>query len=135
LEIWLRSTLAEVLPKSPLGEAISYTLSNWNALNRYREDGELAIDNNLAERILRGPVVGRNNWLFFGSDRSGRTGAILMSLVATCKDMKIDPYLYLQDIFDRIAAHPVQRLDDMLPDRWLETHRAEIQHPPVALPE
>jgi len=58
-----------------------------------------------------------------------------MSLVATCKDMKIDPYLYLRDIFDRIAAHPVQRLDDLLPDRWLESHRGETEQPPVAVPQ
>ena len=126
---WLETTLVEVLPKSPMGEAISYSLSNWDALNRYLEDGELAIDNNRAERILRGPVVGRNNWLFFGSDRGGRTAATLMSLVATCKDHGIDPFLYLRDVFERIAAHPASRIDEFLPDRWRQIRQAEGAEP------
>jgi transposase len=133
---WLENTLAQVLPKSPMGEAISYSLSNWDALNRYLEDGELAIDNNRAERVLRGPVVGRNNWLFFGSDRGGRTAAVLMSFVATCKDHGIDPFLYLRDVFERISAHPASRIEDLLPDRWLAIRQAEAaeQTPIAAVP-
>jgi hypothetical protein len=73
-----------VLPKSPEGAAIHYTLSNWAALCRYVEDGDLAIDNNAAERSLRGVVVGRQNWLFFGSDGGGQTAAVLRSLIAHC---------------------------------------------------
>ena len=70
----------QALPKSPIGQAIAYALSNWNALIRYTEDGDLAIDNNGAERSLRGVAVGRKNWLFFGSDNGGRTAAVLTSL-------------------------------------------------------
>jgi len=110
----------KVFPCLPMGQAISYTLGNWEAFNRYLEDGDLAIDNNRAERALRGPVVGRGNWTFFGSDEGGKRAAILLSLVSTCKDHKIDPFLYLRDLFQRIAFHPMNRLDELLPDRWLE---------------
>jgi hypothetical protein len=63
-------------------------------------------------------VVGRNNWLFYGSDKGGRTGAVLNTLIATCKRLRVDPFAYLRDLFARIAAHPQARLDELLPDRW-----------------
>ena len=106
-----------MLPKSPLGDAIDYTLKNWAALLRYCEDGELEIDNNAAERSLRPIVVGRNNWLFYGSDNGGKTGAILSSLIASCKRQHVEPFAYLRDLFARIGAHPQHKLDDFLPDR------------------
>jgi DNA invertase Pin-like site-specific DNA recombinase len=75
----------KVLPKSPIGDAIGYALGNWTALKRYTEDGDLEIDNNGAERSLRGIAVGRKNWLWYGSDRGGQTAAILTRFTATCK--------------------------------------------------
>lgn len=118
IQIYLESQRPMVLPKSPEGQAIAYALSNWAALVRYCEDGDLEIDNNGAERSLRGVVVGRHNWTFFGSDNGGRTAAVLNSLIATCKRLRIDPFAYLHDIFERIAAHPKHRLDELLPDQW-----------------
>ena len=118
IEAYLRREQAEVLPKSPEGQAISYALSNWKALVRYCQDGDLEIDNNGAERSLRGIAVGRNNWMFFGSDNGGRTAAILTSFTTTCKRLAIDPFVYLRDIFERISAHKQSRLDDLLPDKW-----------------
>jgi transposase len=115
---YLKRELPNVLPKSPEGQAISYALSNWKALMRYCADGDLEIDNNGAERSLRGVAIGRRNWTFFGSDRGGKTAAILMSLITTCKRHRIDPFLYLRDVFARISAHPVQKLDELLPDIW-----------------
>ncbi len=115
---WLRAQQVEVLPKSPAGQAIAYTLNNWAALNRYLDDGDLAIDNNLAERTIRPVAVGRKNWLFAGSDRGGRTAAILMSFTQTCKDLDIDPFSYLRDVLARIASHPMKNLSDLLPDKW-----------------
>lgn len=85
---------------------------------RYSEDGDLEIDNNGAERSLRAIAVGRKNWMFYGSDNGGCTAAVLGTLIATCKRLAIDPFAYLRDVFDRIAAHPANRLDDLLPDRW-----------------
>jgi transposase len=118
IEAYLRREQLEVLPKSPEGQAIAYTLSNWQALIRYCRDGALEIDNNEAERSLRGVAVGRKNWMFFGSDNGGRTAAILTSFTTTCKRLDIDPWVYLRDIFARISAHKHSRLAELLPDKW-----------------
>jgi transposase len=107
-----------VLPKSPMGQAIAYTQTNWEALSRYTSDGDLAIDNNAAERALRAVVTGRKNWLFAGSDAGGRTAAILYSFTSTCQRHKLDSFAYLRNLFTRLPAHPPERLDDLLPDRW-----------------
>src|ERR1019366_657820 len=83
LHAYLLRIGSELLPKSAAGQAVAYALKNWAALTRYCEDGDLEIDNNGAERSLRGIAVGRNNWTFFGSDQGGRTAAVLTSLIAT----------------------------------------------------
>jgi hypothetical protein len=118
LKEYLEHEKALVLPKSPERMAIGYTLSNWRALCRYTEDGDLSIDNNAAERSLRGIAVGRRNWTFFGSDRGGRTAAVLTSFMASCQRKKIDPWAYLCDVLGRIAEHPIQQLDELLPGNW-----------------
>ncbi len=118
IHAYLEAERPKVLPKSPEGQAIAYTLSNWAALVRYCEDGDLEIDNNGAERSLRGVAVGRKNWMFFGSDNGGRTAAVLGSLIATAKRLGLDPFAYLRDVFARIAAHPNSRLEELLPDKW-----------------
>jgi transposase len=81
---------SQVLPKSPIGQAIGYTLSNWAALERYCEDGDLEGDNNGAERSLGGVAVGRKNWMFSGSDNGGRTAAILNRLIARAKRLHLN---------------------------------------------
>jgi transposase len=124
IKAYLEREHPNVLPKSPQGQAISYVLSNWDALLRYSEDGDLEIDNNGPERSVRGIAVGRKNWLFFRSDNGGRTAAILTSFVATCKRLQINPFTYLRDIFQRISAHPMSRLDDLLPDNWQAVQNA-----------
>ena len=124
IHAYLEREQPQVLPKSPEGQAIAYTLSNWKALTRYCEDGDLEIDNNGAERSLRGIAVGRRNWTFLGSDNGGRTAAILSSLIATCKRLAIDPFAYLRDIFARLGAHPQSRLAELLPDQWQAAHSA-----------
>jgi hypothetical protein len=118
IEDYLRREQPQVLPKSPIAEAIGYALNNWAALLRYTQDGDLEIDNNGAERSLRGVAVGRKNWLFFGSDNGGHTAAVLTSFVTTCKRLDIDPFVYLRDILERISAHPAHRLAELLPDQW-----------------
>jgi transposase len=117
IRAYLEREQPRVLPKSPEGEAIAYTLSNWKALTRYCDDGDLEIDNNGAERSLRGIAVGRRNWTFLGSDNGGRTAAVLASLIATCKRLGIDSFAYLRDLFEHISSHPQNRLADLLPDR------------------
>jgi transposase len=122
IRAYLEREQPQVLPKSPEGEAIAYTLSNWKALVRYCEDGDLEIDNNGAERSLRGVAVGRKNWMFYGSDEGGRTAAVLTTLIATCKRLHIDPFAYLRDLFQRISDHPQNRLAELLPDQWKAGH-------------
>lgn len=122
IKAWMEEQRVQVLPKSPIGQAIDYALSNWAALSRYTEDGDLAPDNNAAENALRPIVLGRKNWLFAGSDNGGRTGAILASLVASCKRHGLDPFSYLRDLLTRIAATPISQLDQFLPDRWKAEH-------------
>jgi transposase len=115
---YLQTEQPKVLPKSPIGEAISYTLNNWGALRRYADDGALEIDNNGAERSLRPIAIGRKNWMFYGSDNGGATAAVLSSLVASCKRLHIDPFVYLRDVFTRVSSHPANRLAELLPDQW-----------------
>ena len=124
IETYLKREQPNVLPKSPKGQAIAYALGNWQALARYCQDGALEIDNNGAERSLRGVALGRKNWLYFGSDNGGRTAAILTSFITTCKRLRIDPFAYLRDILARISAHKQTRLDELLPDKWQEARSA-----------
>jgi len=115
---YLLEIQADVLPKSPEGRATRYTLNNWTALNRYCEDGDLEIDNNRTERSIRGVAVGRNNWIFFGSDQGGHTAAVLRSFVASSQRAGVDPYAWFHDVLRRVATHPITRLDELLPHNW-----------------
>lgn len=115
---WLDDQVGGVLPKSPIGEAVSYARGQWAALTRYLEDGDLAIDNNAAERALRRVVTGRKNWLFCGSDEGGNRAAILYSIVATCKAHALDVWGYLKDVLERIPTHPNRRRAELLPGNW-----------------
>jgi transposase len=115
---WLAEQADIVLPKSPIGEAVSYARAQWTALTRYLEDGDLAIHNNASERALRRVVTGRKNWLFSGSDEGGTRAAVLYSLVATCREHAIDVWEYLQDVLERIPTHPNRRRAELLPRNW-----------------
>jgi hypothetical protein len=121
---WLTEQGRHALPKSPIGQAIAYAESNWAALCRYPEHGDLSIDNNLAERMLRAQTLGRKNCTFLGSDRGGRTAAVLYSLTGTCKHLGIDPFAYLQDVLRRLPSQPQGSLAELLPDTWFTTHRS-----------
>ena len=109
------------LPQSPMRQAINYTLGLWKELNNFLKDGRLPIDNNLAEQAIRPIALGRKNWLFLGSENGGHTAAILMSFTATCRKLKINTWVYLKDVLQRIQAHPVSQLDELLPDRWQDS--------------
>jgi len=118
LHDYLLEIQEEVLPKSPEGRAVRYTLKNWTALTRYCEDGDLEIDNNATARAIRSVAVGRNNWVFFGSDEGGKTAAVLRSFVATCQRAGVDPFCWFTDVLSRIAAHPITRVVELLPHNW-----------------
>jgi hypothetical protein len=115
---WLEGMRDQVLPKSPMGEAVGYALNQWEALMRYTENGILEIDNNRAEREIRPLCVGRNNWLFMGSDDGGRRAAVMFSLVASCRQNGIDPFEYLRDVLTRIPSHPINRIEELMPRNW-----------------
>ena len=105
-----------VLPKSPLGMAIFYALTHWDALNTYLCDGRLEIDNNLSERSIKPFVIGRKNWLFHGNDRGARAGSILFSLIETCKYHKVDVFSWLKYVLANIQqAHTITQLESLLP--------------------
>ena len=115
---WLKQQHDRVLPKDPIGKAVNYALSNWRALNRYVYDGELSIDNGASERDIRPIKVGAHNWLFAGSDAGGRTAAIHFSIIRTCERHGIDPFAYYRDVLTRLPDHPINQIDELLPDRW-----------------
>jgi transposase len=119
---WLVAEQPGVLPSSPLGEAIGYTLHQWESLCVYTRDGDLPIDNNRTERVLRQQVMGRNNWVFVGSDRGGETAAKLYSLVASAKRLRIDPFAYLRDVFTRMPSIAPDQVEELLPDHWIQKH-------------
>jgi len=118
LHAYLLQIREEVLPKSPAARAVRYALNQWNALTRFLEDGDLEIDNGATERANRDIVIGRGNWTFFGSDEGGKTAAVLMSFIASCKRCRVEPFTWFCDVLSRIAAHPVNRLAELLPHNW-----------------
>jgi transposase len=118
IKLVLQEHKAQYLPRSALGEAIDYTLRQWEALIRYATDGRLPIDNNLAEQAIRPVALGRKNWLFVGSENGGHTAAVLMSFCATCRKLKIDTWEYLRDVLERINDCRMSQLENLLPDNW-----------------
>jgi transposase len=118
LQQFLDTSLRQVSGKSALAQAIRYALSRWTALTHYVGDGRLEMTNNAAERGMRGPVLGRKNYLFCGSDAGGTRAACMYTLIETCRMNGVDPQAYLADILARIADHPVHRVDELLPWRW-----------------
>jgi hypothetical protein len=115
LDQWLQSTLAAVSRKSEIAAAIRYARSRWRALVRYCEDGRIEIDNNAAERALRAVALGRKNYLFAGSDAGGERAAAIYSLIGTAKLNGLDPEAYLREVLQRIADHPINRIEELLP--------------------
>jgi transposase len=125
LKPWLELTRMQVLDKSPMAKAIDYTLSNWNALVRYVEDGRLNLDNLPAERALRAVAVGRKNWMMIGNERGGNAAAVLYTLVQTCKEIGIVPQTYLRDVLLRIGRE--SDVTKLTPHGWKKHFAAEVE--------
>jgi len=112
---WLGAEQRQLSKKSALSKVIYYALVRWPALTRYVDDGLLEIDNNIAENALRCVALGRKNYLFAGSDAGGERAALMYSLLATAKLNGINPEAYLRHVLAIIAAHPINRIDELLP--------------------
>jgi len=115
LHVWLIEQLPKISRKSITAEAIGYAMNQWQALTRYLKDGRIEIDNNAAERALRGVALGRKNYLFLGSDAGCERAATMYSLLGTAKLNDINPEAYLTHVLSVIANHPVNRIDELLP--------------------
>ncbi len=118
LKVLLLAEQPKHLPKGPMGEAVGYALSQWNALTLFLTDARLPIDNNASERALRIAALGRKNFLFVGHNEAGENLAGLYSLIATCEANGVNPIEYLTDVLIRVQTHPASRIDELLPHRW-----------------
>jgi transposase len=115
LHDWFEVSLTKLSRKSDTTAAIRYALGLWTALTRYCDDGRLEIDNNAAERALRAVALGRKNYLFAGSDAGGERAARIYSLIGSAKLNGMDPEAYLKEVLTRIADHPINRIEELLP--------------------
>jgi len=114
----LKEQLTEVLPQSPMGKALQYTLARWDKLCVYTQNGELRIDNNLVENTIRPVALGRKNYLFAGSHDAAHNGAMLYSLFATCRLHNINPQHWLVDTLSIIKDHPINKIHKLLPQNY-----------------
>ena len=121
LEVWLHAQLPKISGKSPLAGAIRYGLTRMKRLRPYLDHGILELDNNTAERSMRGIAIGRKNWLFMGSEGGGKSAAIAYTLIETAKLNGIDPRAWLTETLARISDHKITRLDELMPWRYAQT--------------
>jgi len=115
LESWMREQRAKLSRGNDLVKAMDYMLKRWPAFTRFIDDGRICLSNNAAERALRGIALGRRSWLFAGSDRGGQRAAVMYSIIVSAKMNDVDPQAWLADVLARIAEHPANRLDELLP--------------------
>jgi hypothetical protein len=115
---WLDREALIVLPKAPIADAIGYVRNQWDALNRFRDDWRLRLDNNPAERQLRRVAIGRKNWLFAGSEAGAERTCVLYTLLASCRLHGIKPYDYLRDVLVRVGSHPARDVLSLAPKSW-----------------
>ncbi len=111
-------TQRKVLPKSPIGMAMAYSIKRWDTLGRYTDNGMLSIDNNPVENSIRPVALGRKNYLFCGSHDAAQRTAMIYSLLGSCKMQGINPYLWLKDILTRLPMHPINKIKELLPHNW-----------------
>ena len=126
LEPWLRAKLALISQKTKLAEAIRYTLSRWEGLTRFLDDGRIEIDSNAVERTIRPIALNRKNALFAGSDGGGEHWAVIASLIETCKLIGVEPHSYLADVITKLVnGHLNSKIDELLP--WAYAAAQELR--------
>ena len=118
LHAWLRNERGKVPDGGGIASAIDYSLRRWDALGRFLHDGDVAIDNNHIENLMRPWAMGRKAWLFAGSELAGRRAAMVMSLVQSARLCGHEPWAYLKDVLERLLEHPNHRIGELLPHRW-----------------
>ncbi|QDE94121.1 transposase [Myxococcus xanthus] len=133
LRVWLEAQAPRHPPKSPLGQAISYAMKQWEALTRFVENERLPLDNNRSESALRKAALGRKNFLFVGHEAAGENLAGLYALVATCGANQINPEAYLADVLLRVQTHPNSRIGELLPHEWKRRRAADPPDSPLQL--
>ena len=111
------------LPKSLLGEAIDYALGQWPTLQVYLSDGRVEIDNNLVENAIRPTAIGKKNWLFVGEADAGQRGAIVYTIVESCRRRGLDPYAYLCDVLKRLPHMTNRQIPEVTPEAWGKARR------------
>jgi transposase len=116
---WMEEQYIQVLPQSPIGKALAYSIKRWDKLCAFVYDGKLHLDNNAVERSIRATVIGRKNYLFAGSHEAAKRIAILYSLIGTCKLHNINPNQWLKDVLTVINDHPINRIKELLPHIWI----------------
>lgn len=116
---WLRQQKSRVLPKSALGQAITYCLNQWEKLTAFLKDGRLEIDNKRSERAMKPFVIGRKNWLFANTPRGAKASAVIYSVMGTAKENGLNPFQYLKFLFEQLPQLPdlkdTEALDPFLP--------------------
>lgn len=118
LHTWMLGQRQLVPEGSAIAKALDYSLKRWTALSRYLDDGAVPIDNNWVENQIRPWAIGRSNWLFAGSLRSGKRAAALMSLIQSARLNGHDPYAYLKDVLARLPTQKMSQIDELLPHKW-----------------
>ena len=131
LHTWLLAQRKTLAKSDVTAKAIDYSLSNWRALTRYLDDGNVPIDNNAVENSIRPLAIGRKNWLFVGSQQAGERAAVMLSLIESAKLNGHDPWAYLKDVFERLPTLKNRDLELLLPHNWRPANNAAA---PVATP-
>ncbi len=128
MHAWLLKESITALPKSSFGKAVNYCLNNWQELNNFLLDGDLRIDNNLAEQEMKRAAISRKNSLFFGSDNGGENAEVFMSLISTCRRHNVEPLSYLKNAINTLIAGSNADIDLLLPNNWIKkSDFAEIE--------
>lgn len=123
LKPWLVEHYQKVTPASVIGKAIAYTLGLWEELAVYVQDGRLLIDNNSIENAVRPMAIGRKNYLFAGSQAGAERAAMFYSFMGSCKMHNINPQLWLTDVLERLPTHPINKIEELLPHKWIAAVR------------
>ena len=125
LKAWLDAIAPKVVPDTKLGDAVSYTLNQWEYLTRYTEDGRVPIDNNLLERDIRIFATGRKSWLFSDTVDGARASAVVYSLMLTCRACGIEPLAYLRHVLSELPQRPTDAdITDLLPFNFAKSAAA-----------